>query len=64
MSCSSHNPLHANQYVLNAKHELTYMPHKTYTSLNEHAYINKEADQPTHSLMANVKKLDKSIIMC
>jgi hypothetical protein len=31
------NPKKANQYVLNIKHELTYVQGKTYTSLDDHA---------------------------
>lgn len=32
-------------------------------SWNEHAHANKQAYQPTHGLMGNVKKLGKSIIL-
>ena len=31
------NPKKANQYVLNVKHELTYMQGEAYSSLDEHA---------------------------
>ena len=57
------NPKKANQYVLNVKHELTYMQGETYTSLDEHAqawlHLILHAAQPIFSKKLGGKQRGK-----